>query len=218
MSVLIAPSLLAADWTRLSEELKRVETMDLLHLDIMDGHFVSNISFGPGLVKTIRPLTPKPFDVHLMIENPDRYVRVFAESGANSITFHWEAFKTDQAVHGLITLVKSLGKKVGLSIKPRTPVESLIPFLKEIDLVLVMSVEPGFGGQEFLTDAITRIRYLHHYKAVHQLGFEIEVDGGINVETAQACRIAGATILVAGTAIFKSADPARLIKELKGEK
>ena len=211
--MLVSPSLLAANFLNLENEIKRLNEAkpDYLHLDVMDGNFVPNISFGPSIIKSIKPLTNIPFDVHLMITNPDKYLNVFKDSGADILTYH---FETNLDHHKMIDEIHSLNMKVGLSIKPITPVDVLIPFLEKIDLVLVMSVEPGFGGQKFMTSAISKIKFLADYKKEHKLNYIIEVDGGINDETAPIVKDAGCDMVVCGTYLFKN-DMCKLIEDLR---
>ena len=178
----------------------------------MDGHFVPNISFGTCVYKNLRKYTKQVFDVHLMIDNPLFYAQSFAESGADIITFHLEC-KNDTIE--VIDKLKSLNVKVGISIKPKTNVEALLPYLDKVDLVLVMSVEPGFGGQKFLPSALDKIKYLSDYKKKMNLSYIIEVDGGINFETAKMCKECGVSAVVCGTYVFKSSNPYQTIEELK---
>lgn len=208
----IAPSLLSADFANLETEIKNVESAgaDWLHIDIMDGHFVPNITIGPVVVKAMRRATRLPLDVHLMIEDPARYIEAFARAGSDIITFHIEAIKDPE---GLIRLIKGFNKKAGISIKPKTPVSSIKPILGRADLVLVMSVEPGFGGQEFMEEAVGKIKELRK-----DYNGDISVDGGINDENAKRVIEAGANILVAGSYIFGSKDYAEAIKRLRGIK
>lgn len=200
-NVRIAPSILSADFARLGEEVRAITEAgaDYIHVDVMDGHFVPNITIGPGVVKALRPHSKLPFDVHLMISPVDPYIPQFAEAGADIITVHPEA---GAHLHRSIQLVKSLGKKVGASLNPGTPVEALDDVLDELDLVLVMSVNPGFGGQAFIPRSLEKIRALR--ERIDRTGrtIELEVDGGINDETAGAAIAAGADVLVAGTAGF----------------
>lgn len=210
--VQIAPSLLAADFTRLKTDIQKVTRAgaDLLHLDIMDGHFVPNISFGPAIVAQIRPLTSLPFDVHLMLDHPQAFVKPFVDAGADIITFHIEC---QDDIADTIAVIRKYGRRVGLSLRPGTSISRLIPFLPMIDLVLVMSVEPGFGGQAFQKEALSRIAELKDLIGTKPV--QIAVDGGINTITAPACRLAGADILVAGSAIFKHKDYRVAIKGLR---
>jgi len=216
MSVVqIAPSLLAADFARLEDEIKRVEQAgaDLLHLDIMDGHFVPNISFGIPVVESIRRVTRLKFDAHLMISEPEKYLQPFKEAGADSLTVHVEVFPQPLRI---VDQIHALGLECGLVINPQTPVDVLFPYLEDIDLVLIMSVEPGFGGQVFQPQALDKIRRLRARVQAAQLSLPIQVDGGVNAETAPSCRQAGASILVAGSAVFRAPDPAAAIRTLHG--
>ncbi|TVP94765.1 MAG: ribulose-phosphate 3-epimerase [Acholeplasmatales bacterium] len=199
----IAPSLLAADFSCLREELDTIKSAEWLHLDVMDGHFVQNLTFGPGLIKAIRPYSKQQFDTHLMIEDPARYVDVFIEAGSNHITFHVEAVSNPLS---LIEHIHARGVKAGLSLRPATPVEVLADTLPFLDLVLVMSVEPGFGGQAFIPESLEKIRWLAQVKTQRQLNYEIVVDGGIDDKTAALCQEAGATVLVAGSYVFGAKD------------
>ncbi|WP_042223812.1 ribulose-phosphate 3-epimerase [Oceanobacillus manasiensis] len=212
--VKIAPSILSADFSKLGEEIKEVENggADYIHVDVMDGHYVPNITIGPLVVEGIRPITSLPLDVHLMIENPDAYIPAFAKAGADIITVHQEA---SRHIHRSIQLIRDNGVKAGVVINPGTPVEMLYPILPEVDLVLLMSVNPGFGGQSFIPSTIQRIKQVADFREKNNLSFEIEVDGGINVTTAKQCSEAGADVLVAGSAIFNPTNRQEAILEIK---
>lgn len=210
--VKVAPSILSADFARLGQEIKDITDAgaDLVHLDIMDGHFVPNLTFGPALIKSIRPYAEIPFDVHLMLTNPQNFIAPFAKAGADMITIHLES---DDNIQDTLSVIKKFGCKAGLSLRPRTNINKLIPFLPMIDLVLIMSVEPGFGGQTFQKEALKKIADLKDL--IGQKPVQISVDGGVNDITAPACRLAGADILVAGNYIFKSDDYTKAIERLK---
>jgi len=199
---LIAPSILSADFARLGEEVRAMDEAgaDWLHIDVMDGHFVPNLTIGPGVVKALRPHTSKPFDVHLMIAPVDGFLDAFAVAGADIITVHPEA---GPHLHRTVQRIKALGKKAGVSLNPATPAKALDYVLEDIDLVLVMSVNPGFGGQKFITAQLKKIEAVARRVAKQGLDIAIEVDGGIDPETAALAVDAGATVLVAGTAAFR---------------
>jgi ribulose-phosphate 3-epimerase len=215
--VRIAPSILSADFARLGEEVRAMSAAgaDYMHIDVMDGHFVPNITIGPGVIKALRPHSDRPFDVHLMISPVDPFVRDFAESGADIITVHPEA---GPHLHRTIQLIKSLGKKAGVSLNPATPVEALDHVLDDIDLVLVMSVNPGFGGQSFIRSQLDKISQIRKRIDAGGRPIDLEVDGGINVDTAREAVAAGADVLVAGTASFSGGQPAYAgnIRRLRG--
>jgi len=215
---LISPSILSADFAKLGDEVRAIGEAgaDWIHIDVMDGHFVPNITIGPGVVKALRPHSTKPFDVHLMISPVDNFLDAFAEAGADIITVHPEA---GPHLHRTIQRIKGLGKKAGVSLNPATPAKMLDYVLEEIDLVLVMSVNPGFGGQKFITSQLRKIEAIAKRIAKENLDVQVEVDGGIDPETARQTVDAGATVLVAGTAAFKGgrANYAANIKALRGE-
>jgi ribulose-phosphate 3-epimerase len=210
--VKIAPSILSADFGYLKKEIEEVKEADWLHVDVMDGHFVPNITIGPFVVKALRKITDKFLDVHLMIENPELYVESFAKAGADLITIHAEACENPKK---LIDMIKKAGCKAGVSIKPKTDVSLIEGILDRIDVVLVMSVEPGFGGQKFMPEVVPKIRKLREIINERNLRAEIEVDGGISRDTCSQAVKAGADILVAGSAIFGSRDRAGEVKEIK---
>ena len=215
--VKISPSLLSADFTILEKEIQEVEAAgaEYLHLDVMDGIFVPNISFGPPVIKSIRKVTDMVFDVHLMITKPGRFIKAFADAGSDIITLHLEADEP-QNIRTAIDQVKALGKKVGLSLKPKTPAETLLPYIKDLDLVLIMTVEPGFGGQAFMPDQLDKIRTVRTMIDAENPSCELEVDGGIDPDTKDLVIDAGATVLVAGSAIFGKTDRAAAIQTLRG--
>jgi len=210
----LAPSILSADFARLGEEVAAVDRAgaDYIHIDVMDGHFVPNITIGPLVVDALRKVTAKPLDVHLMIENPDLYIPEFAKAGADIITVHQEAVPH---LHRTVQLIHSLGKKAGVSLNPATPVETLDVILDELDLVLVMSVNPGFGGQGFIPSALNKISALRRMIEQRGLATELEVDGGVKVDNIAAVAGAGADVLVAGSAVFNTADYAATIAALR---
>jgi len=216
-SILVAPSLLAADFSRLAEEIQRAETAgaDWLHLDIMDGHFVDNISFGPVVVAAARKHTALPLDVHLMIEHPDHYVPRFVEAGAHGITVHVEP-EAKHDVGATLKSIRAAGCRAGLTLNPATPFSLLEEYLPFIDLLLIMTVHPGFGGQAFRPEMMEKVSQARAWKDSHSDIFNVEVDGGINAETAKLCVESGANVLVAGTAIFRAKDYARAITDLRG--
>ena len=210
----ISPSILSADFSCLGEDVLAVDRAgaDYIHIDVMDGHFVPNITIGPLVVAALRKVTDKPLDVHLMIENPDSYIADFAKAGADIITVHQEAVPH---LHRTVQLIKSLGKKAGVSLNPATPVETLDVILDELDLVLIMSVNPGFGGQSFIPSALNKIRALRQRITDHGLPTELEVDGGVKIDNIREVVAAGADVLVAGSAVFNTEDYAATITALR---
>ena len=211
--IIISPSILSADFANLERDIRKVEDAgaDWLHVDVMDGHFVPNITIGVPVVKSLKSVAKLPLDVHLMIENPKKYVEAFAKAGADILTFHYETVNRND-IKPLIQYIKSFGIKAGMSIKPKTQPENILEFLQDLDLVLVMTVEPGFGGQEFMPDCaekIKKIKQKAHEKLV------IQVDGGINAETAKICTSYGANSLVAGNYIYKSKDIKNAVQGLR---
>ncbi len=201
----VAPSILSADFGALANEVHRVEEAgaDWVHVDVMDGVFVPNITIGPEVIRKIRPHTKLPFDVHLMIVQPERYIETFSRCGADFITIHVEA---STLVSETLCKIRSLGKKAGISLNPETPFEAVRPYLKDIDLLLVMTVHPGFGGQSFIEDVVPKITSAREYAVKNDLKFDIEIDGGINASTGMRCVKAGASALAAGSALFNSKD------------
>lgn len=210
LPVRIAPSVLSADFAHLADEIAKVEKAgcDLLHVDVMDGHFVPNITIGPFIVKAIRKVTKLPLDAHLMIDHPERYVKDFAQAGADHITVHAEA--CEKNLGETLKLIHSLGVTAGVSLKPASPLKLIEPFLKDIDMVLLMTVNPGFGGQSFMPEVMPKVRELRA-----KYSKDIEVDGGINKDTCREAVGAGANVLVAGTAVFGKADVKQAIEDLR---
>ncbi len=208
---ILVPSILAADHAHLARGMREVEALDLpwLHIDIMDGHFVPNLTFGPGVVAALRTESSLFFDVHLMLDNPDRYVESFAKAGADLISIHVEP-EYDHS--GTLRRIRDLGRRNGIVLNPDTPVESVQPYLEHVDLVLAMTVEPGFGGQSFREDVLPKLAFLANYRKEKNLDFRIEVDGGINLETGQRCRSSGADTFVAGTSFFGAEDKSGLLE------
>lgn len=213
--VKIAPSILSADFARLGEEIKDVEAggADYIHVDVMDGHFVPNITIGPLIVDAIRPVTSLPLDVHLMIDEPDRYISAFAKAGADIITVHVEAVKH---LHRTIQLIKDEGVKAGVVLNPATSIAAIEHILDDVDMVLLMTVNPGFGGQKFISNVVPKIKQLSSMIREKGLDVEIEIDGGVNPETARICIDAGATVLVAGSSVFNAKDRHQAIAALRG--
>jgi len=210
----IAPSILAADFADLSSEIQSVSNADYIHFDVMDGVFVPNISFGLPVLESVRKITDMVLDVHLMIDSPLKYAARFAEAGGDIITFHVEA-ENPENVHKAISEIHEQGKKAGLSIKPDTPASVLLPYIDSLDLVLVMTVEPGYGGQKFISTMLPKISEVRDIITKRKLDCDLEVDGGINNETAKLCIAAGANVLVAGNDVFTATDRAAHIENLR---
>lgn len=212
---IVAPSILSADFAKLLEEVKSVESAEFLHIDVMDGHFVPNITIGPLVVGSIKGKVDMVFDVHLMISDPKKYAIEFIKNGADYIVFHYEALSSDEEILELIDFVHKNNTKVGISVKPNTDVKVLDPYLDLIDMALVMSVEPGFGGQSFMPNSLDKIKYLKNKKEENNYKYLIEVDGGVNEKTAPLVKEAGVEVIVAGTYVFKSSDRKATIESLK---
>lgn len=208
MEMKISPSMLASDYANLEAELKKCESAELIHLDVMDGHFVPNISIGAPVIKAMKRVCSVPFDVHLMISDPLKYIEDFADAGADIITFHTEC---DSDINETINKILECGCKAALAVKPATPVEAVYPYIDKLSMVLVMTVEPGFGGQSFMENMMPKIERLR----ADFPDIDIQVDGGVNAETIKACARAGANVFVAGSAVFKSENPQETIALLK---
>lgn len=209
--MLIAPSILTADFNRLEFEIQSIKTADYLHLDVMDGHFVPNISFGPHVLSGLKRITNIPLDTHLMITNPLDYIDLFVEIGSSFITVHVEANKVQESINR----IKASGVKAGITLKPKTKLEMLYPYLDQVDLVLIMSVEPGFGGQKFMVDQLEKVRELVRLREIYHYHYMIEIDGGINGDTAKLAKEAGVDIAVVGSYVFNSKQRDEVIGSLR---
>ncbi len=211
----IAPSILSADFANLERDIKKISAADYVHVDVMDGLFVPNITIGIPVVAAIRPATALPLDVHLMIVQPVRYVERFCDAGADLVTVHVEA-DTPENIHAALDRIRAKGKRAGIVLKPNTRAEAALPFLEKCDIILVMTVEPGFGGQKFMADQMEKVSALRRWIDERNPECELEVDGGVDPRTAPVCVAAGANVLVAGSAVYKAADIPARIAELRG--
>ena len=213
--VKIAPSILSADFANLQRDIEKISAADYVHVDVMDGLFVPNISIGIPVVKSIRPTTTLPLDVHLMIDRPVRYVEQFCDAGADIVTCHVEA-DTEENIHEALRLIHAKGKKAGVVVKPKTPAEAVLPFIHEVEMILVMTVEPGFGGQSFMADMMPKVSAIRGYINEMNPTCELEVDGGVGPKTFRTCIEAGANVLVAGSSVYNADDIPARIAELRG--
>ncbi len=211
----IAPSILSADFANLERDIHRISAADYVHVDVMDGMFVPNISIGIPVVKSIRPTTSLPLDVHLMIEQPVRYVEQFCDAGADLVTCHVEA-DTEENLRAALEKIRAKGKKPGIVLKPKTPASAVLPFIDMVDIILVMTVEPGFGGQKFMADMMPKVQTIRGYIDAMNPGCELEVDGGVDPATAPICIANGANVLVAGSSVYQAEDIPARIAQLRG--
>ena len=211
----ISPSILSADFAYLARDIQAISTADYVHVDVMDGLFVPNISIGIPVVKCIRPVTDLPLDVHLMIQEPVRYVDQFCDAGADIVTCHMEA-DTQENILAAIDKIHAKGKKAGVVVKPRTPASAVLPFIDRVEMILVMTVEPGFGGQKFMADMMPKVQEIRRYIDAMNPTCELEVDGGVDPATCKLCIASGANVLVAGSSVYKAEDIPARIRELRG--
>lgn len=215
IKTLIAPSILSSNFARLEEEVKAVEVAgaDWVHVDVMDGHFVDNLTIGPPVVKSIKEISKIPLDVHLMIEKPELTLERYVKAGASGVTVHVEASVDPGAT---LNLIRKAGARAGITLRPQTPLKAIEPYFEKVDLVLIMTVNPGWGGQSFMSEQLPKIEAVRKWAEKNNPKLFIEVDGGINPQTARQCRDAGANVFVAGNAVFRSDDYAKAIKEIRG--
>lgn len=213
--VKISPSILSADFANLERDIGKISTADYVHVDVMDGVFVPNLTIGLPVVQAIRSVTAKPLDVHLMIVQPGRYAERFCDAGADIVTLHVES-DTEENLHAAIDAIHAKGKRAGVVMKPATPAESVLPYLERVELILVMTVEPGFGGQSFMPEQLDKVRAIRGYIDARNPACELEVDGGVGPDTYQACIAAGANVLVAGSAVYGAEDIPARIQLLRG--
>ena len=211
----ISPSILSADFAYLARDIQAISTADYVHVDVMDGLFVPNISIGIPVVASIRKVTQMPLDVHLMIVQPVRYVEQFCDAGADLVTIHVES-DTPEKIQEALDKIHAKGKRAGIVLKPGTPAEAALPYLEQVELILVMTVEPGFGGQKFMADMMPKVQEIRRYIDAMNPGCELEVDGGVDPATCKICVASGANVLVAGSAVYKAADIPARIRELRG--